>query len=311
MSIMTTQNNDLAPTMRATYESTVQHAAEPALLHGNFGVQGRLNGTSVEFRRFTALPTVKTTLIEGVTPNPSSIAMTKMTAEPEQVGDFVVLSDLLLLTAFDPVLEEVAEAQGNQAGRTYDWRIGQVLSGGTNVQRVNNRASRSLVQSGDLITNGEVKKAVNSLETAGALGFSQLGGRYVGLIHPNTKFDLTADPKWNEITSSNTSDPENRFGGYRVGDMWGVTWYTTNHTVFWEDAGAGAAVDVYSTLILGQGAYGVYTLQDLEYIVHQLGSAGTSDALNQRATSGWKGSFVAKILWDEYMRRIEHAVTQN
>ena len=42
-------------------------------------------------------------------------------------------------------------------------------------------------------------------------------------------------------------------------------------------------------------------------IVKPLGSAGSSDPLDQRETSGWKASLTAVILNDAFMVRIEHA----
>lgn len=66
--------------------------------------------------------------------------------------------------------------------------------------------------------------------------------------------------------------------------------------------------DVYSTLVIGSDAYGVVDVEGggLEMIVKQLGSGGTSDPLNQRATSGWKAIHTAIILQDVFMVRIEH-----
>ena len=48
----------------------------------------------------------------------------------------------------------------------------------------------------------------------------------------------------------------------------------------------------YSTLILGADAYGVTEITGggLQHIVKQLGSAGTADPPNQRATAGWKAT---------------------
>ena len=69
--------------------------------------------------------------------------------------------------------------------------------------------------------------------------------------------------------------------------------------------------DVYSTLVLGANAYGVTELTGggLQYIVKQLGSGGTSDPLNQRATCGWKATKVAKRLVEQYMVRVETTST--
>ena len=67
--------------------------------------------------------------------------------------------------------------------------------------------------------------------------------------------------------------------------------------------------DVYATLVLGENAYGTTEISGggLEYIVKQLGSGGTSDPLNQRATVGWKATKAAVRLMEPFMVRIETA----
>ncbi len=71
--------------------------------------------------------------------------------------------------------------------------------------------------------------------------------------------------------------------------------------------------DVYSTLIMGADAYGVTEITGggLEFIVKQLGSAGTGDPLNQRATAGWKATKVAERLVEQYIVRVETVSTFN
>lgn len=85
---------------------------------------------------------------------------------------------------------------------------------------------------------------------------------------------------------------------------------TDGNVVYPGEAGA-AGRDVYSTLFLGADAYGIteITGEGLQHFVKQLGSAGTSDPLNQRATVGWKGSKVAERLVESYMLRVETAST--
>ncbi len=67
--------------------------------------------------------------------------------------------------------------------------------------------------------------------------------------------------------------------------------------------------DVYATLVLGENAYGTTEISGggLEYIVKQLGSGGTADPLNQRATVGWKATKAAVRLMEPFMVRIETA----
>ena len=74
------------------------------------------------------------------------------------------------------------------------------------------------------------------------------------------------------------------------------------------DGGAGAAgADVYATLVFGQNAYGVTEIEGggLQTIIKQLGSAGSSDPLDQRATVGWKATRTAAILSEPFMVRLE------
>lgn len=68
---------------------------------------------------------------------------------------------------------------------------------------------------------------------------------------------------------------------------------------------------IYCTLVLGANAYGVIDIAGggLEHIVKQLGSAGTGDPIDQRATVGWKAAISACILAQEAMIRIETAST--
>ena len=68
---------------------------------------------------------------------------------------------------------------------------------------------------------------------------------------------------------------------------------------------------VYSTLVLADNAYGVTDIEGggLQHIVKNLGSAGSADPLNQRATVGWKAIKTAERLVEPYMVRIETCST--
>ena len=85
---------------------------------------------------------------------------------------------------------------------------------------------------------------------------------------------------------------------------------TTQDMIYPGEAGL-AGRDVYATLIIGDNAYGTTELSGggLQHIVKQLGSAGTADPLNQRATVGWKATKAAARLVEAFMVRIETAST--
>lgn len=78
-------------------------------------------------------------------------------------------------------------------------------------------------------------------------------------------------------------------------------------TTIYGGSGAADGRPVYSTLIIGANAYGVIDLANggIQTITKQLGSGGTADPLDQRATTGWKAAHAAVILSQEAMVRIE------
>jgi hypothetical protein len=83
-----------------------------------------------------------------------------------------------------------------------------------------------------------------------------------------------------------------------------------NTAIYPGEAGA-MGRDVYATMVFGENAYGTTEITGggLELIVKQLGSAGTCDPLNQRATVGWKATKVTVRLVEAFMVRIETAST--
>lgn len=90
-----------------------------------------------------------------------------------------------------------------------------------------------------------------------------------------------------------------------------VVTVTVGNKIWPGEGGAGGA-DVYCTLILGDEAYGVTEIEGggLKHIVKQLGSAGSGDPLDQRATVGWKATRAAELLVPQYVVRIETTATK-
>ena len=72
-------------------------------------------GKTIEFRKFKPLAKATTPLTEGVTPDGQALDVTSMTVG--QYGGFVRITDLLDLTAIDPVMIETVDLIGDQAGR--------------------------------------------------------------------------------------------------------------------------------------------------------------------------------------------------
>ena len=321
-----TTDTGMTGEMKTFYSNYLISLAEPELVHDQFGQKHPIpknGGKTIEFRKYSTLAKATTALTEGVTPDGQKLNMSTITATVAQYGGFIELSDVLLLTAIDNNLMQATAALASQAGRTLDTITREVLNGGTNVQYAEGQvtARASLVGGSETasenmyLTVEAVRKAVRSLKVMNA---KRINGSFVGIIHPDVAHDLMSDPMW--VNVKTYSDPDGIYEG-EIGKIEGVRFVETSEAKVWKKAAkdkstgteTASARDVYSTLILGADAYGVteVTGGGLEHIVKQLGSAGTGDPLNQRATAGWKATKVAERLVEEYMVRIETTSTFN
>lgn len=278
------------------------------------------NSSIIKFRRFGNLAANVTPLEEGVTPEGKQMSKSDITAEVKQYGDFVTMTDKVLLTGEDPLLTEAAGELGDQAGDSLDQITRDVLLAGTVVQYASTATDRDEITAAMVMSANEIYEAERTLKNAKArrilsminasTGYNTdpVASAYILIVHPNTTFDLQkSETKFVPIEryAAQGSVMPGEVG--KIGDVRIVE--TPNGKVF---AGEGAgSVDVYGSLLLAKEAYGISRISGaaLENIVTPLGSAGSNDPLRQRATSGWKATFAAARLNETFMVRIEHGVT--
>ena len=394
-----TTGNDLSPEMKTYYSDYLIDLAEPELVHDQFGQKHPIpknGGKTIEFRKYDSLAKALTPLAEGVTPTGNKLNVSTVEATVAQYGDYIELSDVLLLTAIDNNLVEATKLLGSQAGRTLDTITREVLNGGTNVLYAHGKTMRGALVGGDSTADNndylrvdDIKRAVRALKVQNTPKYN---GSYVGIIHPDCEYDIMNDPEWKyphqyQDTSNIYENEIGMIAGVRFVesteakifasepfaegmDYFTVSSYASKVITVTDDitsaiattlvgkhiilasgeeaeitaatakAGATAATitikdtpatnpsandkiypagggkegrDVYSTLVLGANAYGVTEVAGggLQHIVKQLGSSGTSDPLNQRATAGWKAIKTAERLVEQYMIRIESTSSFN
>lgn len=306
----------------AFYSRTLLTRVIPLFVHTRWGQVRdipRKSGTNtIRFRRYANLPAALTPLTEGVTPAGSPMAQTTITATVQQYGDFITVTDVVSYESPDPELMIAAEILGDQAGDTLDQITRDIITAGTNVQWVG-QTERSAITTANKISVLEIKKATRTLKKnntrkvtsmiAPSTGYNTdpVNSCFVGIVSPDTTFDLDALDGFTPIErySSQMGVMEGEVG--KVKEVRFVE--TTNAKVF-EAAGADG-IDVHATLIMGRDFYGVTRIsgESMKNIRKAPGSAGTADPLDQRATSGWKATFVARILNDDFGVRVEHAVS--
>jgi N4-gp56 family major capsid protein len=295
----------LSAEMKTFYDMTLIDEATANLVHDQFGQKRPIpanGGKTIEFRKFAPLAKATTPLTEGVTPDGKSLSVSTITATVAQYGDFVTQTDVLELTSLDNTILEATKLLGRQAGLTLDTIVRNVLNSGTNVTYCPKVAdgvetavtSRTNLDATSQLTVKVIQQVVAKLRGQNA---PTIGGKYVAIIHPYVAYDLMRDPEW--IDAHKYANPTNLYVG-EIGEIAGVRFVqTTEAKVF--DGG------VFSTLFLGEGAYGVTEITGggLQTIVKQKGSAGTADPLDQRSSVGWKAIKTAEILIENYLVRVE------
>ncbi len=306
------------------YDKTLLMRAVPAFIHARWAqvrpIPRKAGTSTIKFRRYGNLTPATTALSEGITPVGSTLSATDITATVAQYGDFVTITDVLDYESEDPILMETAEILGDQMGDTIDQLTRDVIASGTSVYY---GGSGNLVTgdvaSGDNITDVLIKKSVRLLKNNKAKKISRMinaetginttpiNASFIGLVHPNTTYDLKGVTGWVPVEkyASTKTAMENE-----VGAVDEVRFVESPNAKVLTGQGTGGA-DVYATLIFGAEAYGTSQVsgEAVKNIVKPLGSAGTADPLDQRATSGWKITFVAKILNNDFIVRLEHTVS--
>ena len=321
---MTLTNRSAIPAeVSAFYDTNLLDRAVALFIHTMWAqvrdIPRNAGTNTVKFRRYASLSAATTALTEGVTPSGSALSTTEITAVVKQYGDFVTVTDVLTYESADMVLTEAGEILGDQAGDTLDQLTRDVLVAGTSVLYGGDATSRVTVAAGDNITTTLIKKAVRTLKNNKArrvtrminpstgIASEPVNQAYIGIVHPNTTYDIKALTGFVPVEkySSQMSVMEGEIGKYDE-----VRFVETTNAKVFADSGA-SDVDVYATIILGMNAYGTTKIagEGLQNIIKPLGSGGTADPLNQRATSGWKSTFVAKILNNDYLLRLEHTVS--
>lgn len=313
MNTQTTGTSALSAEMKTFYDMTLIDLVEPELVHAQFGQKRPIpknGGKIIEFRQFSSLPKALTPLTEGVTPDGRKLSVSSKTAEVAQFGDYVTVSDMLELTAIDPVIIETTKLTSSQAGRTLDTVVRNVLAGGTNVlyqpkSTGTEVTSRKTLDKTCTLTPATVRRAAGLLKRMNA---KKIDGSYVAIIHPDVATDIMGTEEW--IDAQKHVNPEKIYNG-EIGSLYGVRFVESTEAIIWNDAendDTPTGLAVYGCIFLGADAYGVVDINGggLEHIVKQKGSAGTADPLNQRSTIGWKASgYTAVRLVEEYMLRVE------
>lgn len=321
-----TTRSQIAAEVNNFYDRTLLTRAVALFVHTRWAqvrdIPKNVGAKTIKFRRYGNLTAATTALSEGVTPSGSQLSVTDITATVAQYGDYVTVSDVLSWESQDAILMEASEIMGDQAGDTLDQLTRDILAAGTGVvYSGSGNTATADVAAGDVITYQNLDSAcltlkqnntrpiTRQIDPSTGYNTTPIPASYISIVHPTITAKIATFTGWTPVekypTSAGVMDGE--VGSYSANGT-KIRFIETNNAKIKEDSGTGA-IDVYCTLIFGANAYGISRIsgEAMKNIVKPLGSAGSADPLDQRATSGWKATFVAKILNENFIQRIESA----
>lgn len=300
---------------RKFYDSLLLDRALPNIPHAQYGVKKSIParmGKSIDFRRFELIdsaPSSVTALTEGTAGAAATPSISNVVATISQYGRHVELTDMLEEQAIDPMVTELTEVMGEQAGIDIDTVIRDVLVAGSSVQYASTALSRGQVGSGMFFNSAEIREALRTLRRNNARTVED--NKFIVFVHPDTWSDLLNDSDFKNFGQhAQPRDASNVLVSGDATDYLGMRFVMTSRAKVYASLGLSGA-DVYATVIVGNQAYGVTELdtQNLRTYYEPLGSAGAGDPLHQRSTLGFKCAFAAVRLNENFLLRVEHVTT--
>lgn len=310
----TTSTTGLHVTLQNYYDGKLLMEMEKRLVFYQNGQRKALpkhSGRAVEFWRYKPFEAVTSALTEGVIPNSQTLSMEKVVCNVASYGGYVATTDVLSLTGVNTQTNNLVNLMAKQGALSIDHIVRDVVSAGTQVQYAGSAANRTAISATHKLTIADIRKAVRTLEKNGAPKFNRGGkGYYKAIVGSDAKYSLQSDSLWEEKGKYQQAE---QIENGEIGKLFGVIFIESSEAKVFSQAGASQA-DVGATLVFGEDAYGVVDLgavgdSPVRSIIKPLGSAGSSDPLDQIATVGWKvEGFAATILNQDWIVRIEHGI---
>ena len=273
------------------------------------------------------IPLATTPLVEGVTPNGSTLSNQDYTVTLAQYGDYVTITDVIEDTHTDPILAQATDILGEQAAVTVETLRFNVLIAGTNVWyggkvagRVNVVTPITLTDQRGITTalNRQLAKKITSVVASNSdFNTQSVEAAFMAICHPDMESDIRNMTGF--VPVAKYGPHTSPFEG-EIGSVEQVRYLSSTIFLPWADAGgakglmrstSGTNADVYPVLYFGRDCFGIVPLKGKSsmtpMVVNPKPSSG--DPLAQRGTVGWKLWTGTVILQDAWMLRGEFACT--
>lgn len=324
----TTTYGDISPRTAAFAAVDLLRRGLPYLVLEKFGqakVLPENRSKVVTFRRYNALDSTPNPLAEGVTPEAKQLTATDYQASLSQYGDRVTISDVIMDSHEDPVLQEALGVLGEQAAEMVETVRFNILKAGTNIYYANGAARNEVNSKLTLSLQRKITRALKRqnarkitsiVRSTPEFGTQAVAPAYIALCHPDLENDIRSMAGFVPVEQYGQITPYEA----EIGKVEDVRYIASTIFEPWADAGgaagamltsAGVNADVYPVLYLARDAYGTVALKGENAVMPLVVNPKPSDSdpLAQRGHVGWKAMQTAVILNDAWMVRAEVAAT--
>ena len=253
----------------------------------------------MKFRRYNLYAAATTPLTEGITPNGHRQSKVDLQAQVSQFGDFATLTDVVSLITEDKNIVVEVDLQNDQMRNTEDQLVRDVLAASASSTTCSNGTP-----TGTLLNKTDINSVRQTLRSANAKYMTSL------IVAAQGQGTSPIKPSYWGIADTDLEDDLESVAGFKStanypnqGPVHVSEWGQTNNVRWITTTQGFVSSGTYSLPIIGQKAYGMININggNAQAIVKGLGSSGTADPLNQRATVGWKMWQVARILNDAFI----------
>jgi N4-gp56 family major capsid protein len=299
-----TSTSEISAGVNVFFSKVMLARARPATIFSDFAQIKDLPSRSSEtlkFRRQSTLDVATVELTEGVTPAGQKMSVTDLQLTLRQYGDYLILTDKVMVTVDSPDLHDNADLLSQQLAETTDALVSEMLETTASVYSCVNGVNGETVTEP---TEEDVDIVVENLHLSSGKRFTpQIGGS------PNQDTSAVGTAFW-AIGHSKMFRPLKK-----VGNWLDVKDYGSQKGTHPEEVGATGNVrwaltalgkvtsgspDIYESFIFAKDSYGVSKLSELTMTNIITPAGGAGDPLQQRKSQGWKlmhGSLLLNDLW--------------
>ena len=247
------------------------------------------------------------------------LSLSKVTATLQQIGQVVVLSDVLNNTEFLNSLAQATKTNGEDAALKCDNIVKAALSSSSTPTGASDTQGGSTIFAGDADSATGLDSLTNNIMTASDVldvvtqlrikRAPEINGGYVCIAAPQVLRDIMRDNDW--LNAATRSTVGALYNG-EVGSLYGVRFVEDTNPFRCNMSGVAdintevAAGVVFASFFLGGEAFGVPALSGdspMSPSIQIVDTPDKKDPLNQVITVGFKTMYAAKVLTSDYYIR--------